>query len=90
MDREMGQALRERALGFDTDEIVEEYAFQDGDAVLTKRKVTRKKVLPDMSAFKMLLEQQPQIEQLSDTELEEHKKRLLSNLLQGESDANRK
>ena len=39
MDREMERALRERALGFDADEIVEEYAFQDGDAVLTKRKV---------------------------------------------------
>lgn len=84
----MGQALRERALGFDTDEIVEEYAFQDGDAVLTKRKITRKKVLPDMSAFKMLLEQQPQLKSMTDSELQEHKKRLLNNLLQGEQQAN--
>ena len=89
MDREMEKALRERALGFDADEIVEEYAFQDGDAVLTKRKVTRKKVLPDMSAFKILLEEQPQIEHLSDAELEAHKMRLL-NLLQEEESANGK
>ena len=87
MDREMGQALRERALGFDTDEIVEEYAFQDGDAVLTKRKVTRKKVLPDMSAFKILLEQQPQIQEMSDAELAAHKERLLKKLVEGESNA---
>ena len=49
-------ALLERALGYDADEVVEEYGFSEGEAVLVKRKVTKKRVPPDIQAAKMLLE----------------------------------
>lgn len=45
-------ALLERALGYDADEVVEEYGFSEGEAVLVKRKVTRKRVPPDIQAAK--------------------------------------
>ena len=49
-------ALRRRAVGFETDEVVEEYSVSDGEPVLVKRKVTKKAVPPDISAAKLLLE----------------------------------
>lgn len=45
-------ALLERALGYDADEVVEEYGFSEGEAVLVKRKVTRKRVPPRYSGGK--------------------------------------
>ena len=36
---EVTEALRRRALGYEADEVVEEYGFTEGEAVLLKRKV---------------------------------------------------
>lgn len=77
MDDELKDALLKRALGYDSDEIVEEYGFSDGEAVLVKRKVTKKQVPPDIQAAKILLEDTPVLSSLSDEELKEEKKRLL-------------
>ncbi len=77
MDEELKDALLKRALGYDSDEIVEEYGFSDGEAVLVKRKVTKKQVPPDIQAAKILLEDTPMLSSLSDEELKEEKKRLL-------------
>ena len=44
------EALVRRALGYETDEVVEEYGFNEGEAVLLKRKVTKKSVPPDIQA----------------------------------------
>ena len=70
-------ALLERALGYDADEVVEEYGFSEGEAVLVKRKVTRKRVPPDIQAAKMLLDSAPPLTSLSDEQLQEEKERLL-------------
>ena len=59
------------------DEIVEEYAFQEGEAVLLKRKVTKKTVPPDMQAAKMLLEEEVPTASMSDEQLAAEKVRLL-------------
>lgn len=53
---EVTEALRRRALGYEADEVVEEYGFTEGEAVLLKRKVTKKDVPPDIQAAKLLLE----------------------------------
>ena len=79
-DEEVKAALRRRALGFETDEIVEEYAFQEGEAVLLKRKVTKKTVPPDMTAAKMLLEGEMPAASLSDEQLAAEKTALYSQL----------
>ena len=70
-------ALLERALGYDADEVVEEYGFSEGEAVLVKRKVTRKRVPPDIRAAKMLLDGAPPLTSLSDEQLQKEKERLL-------------
>ena len=70
-------ALLERALGYDADEVVEEYGFSEGEAVLVKRKVTKKRVPPDIQAAKMLLDGAPPLTSLSDEQLHREKERLL-------------
>ena len=80
----MKAALRRRALGFETDEVVEEFAFQEGEAVLLRRKVTKKAVPPDVTAAKMLSEEETPLSALSDGELKAEKERLLALLREGE------
>ena len=70
-------ALLERALGYDADEVVEEYGFSEGEAVLVKRKVTKKRVPPDIQAAKMLLDGAPLLTALSDEQLQKEKERIL-------------
>lgn len=49
-------ALYKKALGYTSEEVVEEYINQDENLVLSKRKVTSKQVPPDISAVKTLIE----------------------------------
>ena len=50
-------ALVKKALGYDCTEVVEEYVSGDeGEIRLTKKKVTKKNVPPDISAAKILLD----------------------------------
>ncbi len=82
MDEEIRQALLKKALGFETDEIVEEYsADESGHAVLSKRKITKKFNPPDISALRFLLEKSELSESdyanMTDEELLKEKNRLL-------------
>lgn len=79
-DEQIRQALVRRAVGYETDEVVEEYGFSDGEAVLIKRKVTKKSVPPDIQAAKMLMGGQTPLSEMSDEMLEEEKQRLLQQL----------
>ena len=49
------KALYKKAVGYDSEETVEEYSDSDGDLVLVKRKVTTKPVPPDITAIKLVL-----------------------------------
>ena len=51
------EALLKKALGYDCTETVEEYVSEEGEIRLTKKKITKKNVPPDMSALKILLEE---------------------------------
>ena len=82
---EIKKALLKKALGFSSDEVVEEYSLdENGNSILNKRKVTKKYNPPDISAMKILLEK----ENLSDdtlshmtlAELKKEKRRLLKQL----------
>ena len=78
-------ALVKKALGYDVTETVEEYVSQDGEIVLSKKKVTKKNVPPDVTALKILLENEVQpVAQMSDEELESEKQRLLLLLKENE------
>ena len=71
-------ALMKKALGYDYKEVVEEYVSgEEGEVRLTKKKVTKKNVPPDITAIKILLENQPSVSSMSDEQLEEEKQRLL-------------
>ena len=78
-DDKLIKAVRKRAVGYTSEECVEEYAVVDGELQLSKRKVTQKDVPPDCGAVKLLLELIPAdpYAQMSEKQLEEEKTRLL-------------
>lgn len=79
VSKDVLDALTKKALGFTTEEIIEEYQESDGEQNLTKRKVTKKEVPPDMTALKILLEEinEKSVKDMSDQEILEEKNRLL-------------
>ncbi len=84
------EALYKKALGYSQDEVVEEYSpLEDGTFKLSKKKVTKKVVSPDIAAAKVLLQhyvtkQNFDLSKLSDEELEEEKQKLLKMLEESE------
>lgn len=75
------RALLRVALGYQVAEVTEEYAEVDGELKLTKRKKTKKDIPPDLKAVQLLLaESGARVEEMSDEELENEKKRLLAEL----------
>lgn len=70
-------ALKKKAFGYDTEETVEEFAYKEGEEILSKKKVTKKNVPPDIAAIKMLLEEDVDLKEMTDEELEKEKIRLL-------------
>lgn len=79
-DDGLKKALIKCAVGFDTSEVVEEYAADGDELKLVKRKVTRRDVPPDIKAVKMLLDGEAGVAELSDEELEERRQKLIEML----------
>ena len=73
------KALLKKALGYDAEETVSEYVESDDGVKLVKKKVTKKNVPPDVSAIKMLMEEdgEKDIFTMSDEELIAERNRLL-------------
>ncbi len=84
LQQDLKDALIKKALGYDVKEVVEEYSSDgDGEVKLSKKKVTTKNVPPDMTALKILLdENQKDFNQMTDEELCAEKIRLLCLLKQ--------
>ncbi len=84
LQQDLKDALIKKALGYDVKEVVEEYSSDgDGEVKLSKKKVTTKNVPPDMTALKILLdENQKDFNQMTDEELYSEKIRLLCLLKQ--------
>ena len=58
---DINRALMKKALGYTAEETVEEYSMkEDGEVLLSKKKVTKKNVPPDITALKILLESKEQ------------------------------
>ncbi len=87
------KALLKKALGYQTCEQVCEYSIsENGEEVLSKRKVTKKQLSPDMTALKLLLEKfysEVSVEKMTDEELLAERARLLQLLKEEEENANR-
>ena len=84
MDKDIENALKKRAIGYETTEITEEYSSSDeGEIRMIKRKIVSKNVPPDVSAVKLLFDNAStdDVTQMTDEELEKEKIRLLNILL---------
>ena len=65
------------ATGLSASETVEEFAVQDGELKLVKKKVTRREIPPDIKAVKLLLDGR---EELTDEQLEAERQKLIDML----------
>ncbi len=69
-NKKLNKALIKRALGYLNKEVTEEFCKEEeGKMVLTKRKVTKKNIPPDISAVKVLLEMQAGFKESELTEM---------------------
>lgn len=90
-DEEIKEALLKKAIGYESDEIVEEYTSdENGNPILSKRKITKKFNPPDINALRFLLEQgqvsDDEISKMTDKQLMQEKDRLLQLLKQKEKE----
>lgn len=78
-NKKIEKALLDKALGYETKEITEEYALSGDELVLQKRKTSVKTYPPDLTALQMLLEEKKDgdLSQMSDEDLEKEKQKLL-------------
>ena len=76
------KALLKKALGYNENEVVEEWTYDtEGDLKLSKKKVTKKHYSPDISAVKVLLDRyyksyEDKVSGMSDDELIKERARL--------------
>ena len=80
--KKIEKALLDKALGYTTQEVIEEYGYSGDEFVLQKRKTSTKSYPPDLTAMQMLISgRQGNIENkfntLSDEELEKEKIKLI-------------
>ena len=81
--KKLQQALMNKALGYTTQEVVEEYGYSGEEFVLQKRKTSTKSYPPDLSALQMLLSKEDtndEFANMTDEQLEEHKLKLIKML----------
>lgn len=78
-NKKIEKALLDKALGYETKEVIEEYGLSGDELVLQKRKTSTKTYPPDLSALQMLLENREDgdLSSLTDEELNQEKKKLL-------------
>ena len=80
-EEKINDALLKVALGYQVAEVTEEYAEEDGELKLVKRKKTKKDVPPDLKAVQLLLsEGEGEYGKWTDEQLEEERVRLLESL----------
>lgn len=84
-DNGVRQALKKCAVGFETGEVVEEFAVENGELKLVKKKVTRRDIPPDIKAVKLLLDGED-VSGLSDEELAKERERLVKILKEEDFD----
>lgn len=92
-EEQIKDALLKKALGYESDEIVEEYTTdENGQTVLSKRKITKKFNPPDINALRFLFEQSSlsddEISHMTDSQLIQEKERLLQLLKEKEKEEN--
>lgn len=80
-NKKIKEALINKALGYTTQEVTEEYGYTGDEFVLQKRKTSTKSYPPDLTALQMLLDKEEvnnKYENLTDEDLKKEKERLLA------------
>lgn len=81
--KKLESALLKKALGYTCEEVVEEYGHTEEGFSLTKKKVTKKHVPPDLAAIRAYLEMEgtdDRLREMSMDELLKERKRLIAEL----------
>ncbi len=88
MQDKLEKELKKKALGYTVTESSEEYANIEGKMQLTKQKITKKHIPPDIGAYKLLLELKGggEAEEMTEEELTREKARLLALLSRQEKE----
>ena len=87
-------ALTKKALGYEVQEIIEEYSVdENNNERLMKKKVTTKSVPPDITAVKVILELENlnnnlSFKDLTDEELDEKINQIIKQIKENENDSN--
>lgn len=79
-NKKIKEALMNKALGYTTQEVTEEYGYTGDEFVLQKRKTSTKSYPPDLTALQMLLGKEVEnreFDGLTDEDLEKEKEKLL-------------
>ncbi len=79
------EALTKCAVGLSASEIIEEFAVDNGELKLVKKKVTRRDIPPDIKAVKMLLDSEAGVA-ATDEELAAERENLIKKLKEGDCD----
>ena len=82
--KKLNEALLNKALGYTTEEIIEEYGLSGDEFVLQKRKTSTKTFPPDLSALQILLDKEGsynEYENMTDEELALEKEKIIKQLL---------
>ena len=83
-NKKLNKALIKRALGYMSREVTEEFSSDNGKMKLIKKKITKKKVPPDITAVKVLLDiygdQELDVSNMTDEELLLERDKLLEKL----------
>ena len=79
------EALTKCAVGLSASEVIEEFAVEDGELKLVKKKVTRREIPPDIKAVKLLLESETVVG-ATDEELAAEREKLIKMLKEGDCD----
>lgn len=75
-------ALKKCAVGLSASEVTEEFAVEDGELKLVKKKVIRRDIPPDIKAVKMLLDSESGVG-ATDEELAAERENLIKILKEG-------
>ena len=92
-DEKLKKALFRKALGYSVKEETVEFSRDDsGDEIVSKRKISKKHIPPDISALKMLIEhffteQFKDVEEMTDEELQEEREKIIQLLKEEEKNA---
>jgi len=74
----LSEAIWKRALGGEVEEVSDEYNIENGRAVLSKQRINKKMIAPDLAAIKLLLEEiKDEYEDMSEDELVSERDRLI-------------